>query len=124
MQCRYYDETDREFEMMQQHHINGPQRGRKSQHHNHRNKPGGHNSGRSRNAETELGVGSEYPSSSSAPSSPNPQQGRQNNGNNDPNTMESGFFNKYADDQQGDGRGGKTDQTEQQLKPVRNFYTT
>lgn len=112
---RYYDETDREFEMMQQ--INGPQRGRRSQHHSRNNRPAGgiNRPGRGNNAETEMGGGTDYPPSS--PSSPNPNK---NVAGNDAHTMESGFFNnKYAvNDDQVDVRNNKTDPSLDQNKAV------
>ena len=85
--------------MMQQ--MNGPQRGRRSQHHSHANKPpgqGSSRSGRGNNTETALDHGGEYPSS--VPSSPHPNK-NSGGANSDPHAMESGFFNKYAvaDDQ-------------------------
>lgn len=94
--------------MMQQ--LNGPQRGRRSQHHGRNNRPSGaapsgtNRLGRGNNAETETnpgGNGVDYPPST--PSSPTaPKAG-------DPNAMESGFFNKYADDQVENNARTKTD---------------
>lgn len=79
--------------------MNGPQRGRRSQHQSRNSKTAGGSNRRGQNhGETELGPGSgpaDYPSS--APSSPHP------NKTGDPNALESGFFNnKYAvnEDQQ------------------------
>ncbi|KAK4020416.1 hypothetical protein OUZ56_002397 [Daphnia magna] len=107
-ESKFYDDTEREFEMMQQ--MNGPQRGRRSQHHGRNNRPSGaapsgtNRLGRGNNAETETnpgGNGVDYPPST--PSSPTaPKAG-------DPNAMESGFFNKYADDQVENNARTKTD---------------
>lgn len=91
---RYYDETERDFEMVGN---NGPQRGRRSQHHSRSAKsapggpPGVHRSSGRSHAETELGGAAsspEYPSTPTVPHSPQP--GRQ------PNEPETGFYNKYA----------------------------
>ena len=112
---RYYDETEREFEMMQQ--INGPQRGRRSQHHSRsNNRPSSGGANRSgRVAETEMGPGgADYPSS--APSSPHPIKTA---GNHDAHALESGFFNKYAvADDQVDVRTNKSDPADQNNKSV------
>lgn len=105
---RFYDDAEREFDMMQQ--MNGPQRGRRSQHHGRNNRPittapGSTRPGRGNNAETEMGSGGgaiDYPPST--PTSPSTPK------TNDPNAMESGFFNnKYADDQADNNGRNKTD---------------
>ncbi|XP_046643077.1 TWiK family of potassium channels protein 9-like [Daphnia pulicaria] len=107
-ESKFYDDAEREFDMMQQ--MNGPQRGRRSQHHGRNNRPittapGSTRPGRGNNAETEMGPGGgaiDYPPST--PTSPSTPK------TNDPNAMESGFFNnKYADDQADNNGRNKTD---------------
>lgn len=94
--------------------MNGPQRGRRSQH-GAKSAANRASSGSRRNGNMETELGSEYPPSS--PASPAPAKAAGGSGpaaaNNDPSAMESGFFNKYAsmsDD--------KTDPGGDQAKPV------
>lgn len=82
---------------MQQQVNAGPQRGRRSQHHARQanNKGNGR-----REVESAIG-GPEYPSPPSSPTSPITQQpgrGGGMGGLNDPHALESGYFNKYADE--------------------------
>lgn len=111
-ESRYYDETERDFEMMPG-PMNGPQRGRRSQHHSRNNRPsgGGHPgvhrpTGRPGNQnETELGAGATS-SSSEHPSTPTSPTGRIHD---QQHALESGYYNKYADpaDQHMSGKGGR-----------------
>jgi hypothetical protein len=96
--------------MMQPQVNAGPQRGRRSQHHAAR--PNSKGNGR-REVEG-AGGSSEYPSPPSSPSSPITQQpGRGGLGGlNEPHALESGYFNKYADDK---GEPTPIDQHHKQL---------
>lgn len=124
---RYFDETERDFEMM-----NGPQRGRRSQHHSRPrgpSTPGVHqphrSSGRHQNAETDLGgaaSSAEYPSTASSSNPAHTGSIRQHH-QNDPHAAESGYYNKYAsmtDDQaeQAGRSAHKNEGAEQQRKSV------
>jgi len=87
---RYYDETEHDLEMMP---VNGPQRGRRSQHSRRAGRPGA--SGGVRHPAAGIdNVELDYPASPG--------------GKNASDHMESGFFNKYAMDE-AEGRKGVAD---------------
>lgn len=99
--------------------MNGPQRGRRSQHQSRNSKSAGGNSRQVRGqAETELGAASgavDYPSST--PSSPHPNK---TGAGGDPNALESGFFNnKYAVNEDQQDVRNKIDPVDPNNKPVR-----